>query len=160
MIKKVLRQDRDISYRLIYANKKERYIILWLIQHVFQQIKWLKNEKKLRGKTKLKYYKNISNYYDSMNIRMDGDPSAKNARSVGKIDHEVLILMKILQTEPKVKKTNIKYYDLYYTVIKTRDEKEIVNDKYNNNESDYINFDDFIIYIHNRSIKHQQTIFE
>ena len=27
----------------------------------------------LKGKTKLKFYKNISNYYDNMNIRMDED---------------------------------------------------------------------------------------
>ena len=34
---------------------------------------------------------------------------------------------------------NIKYYDLYYTVIKSRDEKEIVNIQY---EKDYINLKD------------------
>ena len=33
----------------------------------------------LKNKTKLKFYKNISNYYDIMNIRFDEDPFAKNA---------------------------------------------------------------------------------
>ena len=32
----------------------------------------------LKGKTKHEFYKNISNYYDNMNIRFDEDPSAKN----------------------------------------------------------------------------------
>ena len=36
---------------------------------------------------------------------------------------------------------NINYYGLYYTVIKNKDEKEIVNDEY---ESDYINFEDIV----------------
>ena len=37
---------------------------------------------------------------------------------------------------------NINYYDLYYTMIKNRDEKEIIND--DEYEKDYIIFDDFI----------------
>ena len=36
------------------------------------------------------------------------------------------------------------YYDLYYTVIRNRDENKVVNDKYENNETDYIDFTDFI----------------
>ena len=36
------------------------------------------------------------------------------------------------------------YYALYSTVIKNRDEKEIVVDKYENNENGYNNFKDFI----------------
>ena len=38
--------------------------------------------------------------------------------------------MKFLQTKPSVKNMNINYYDLFYTVIKNRDDKEIVNDEY------------------------------
>ena len=49
--------------------------------------------------------------------------------------------MKFLQTKPQVKNMNFNYQDLYHTVIKNRDEKEIVNDQY---ENDYINFDDII----------------
>ena len=37
---------------------------------------------------------------------------------------------------------NFKYYDLHYTVIKNKDENEVVDDKY---ENDCNNFNDFII---------------
>ena len=33
----------------------------------------------LKGNTKLKFYKNLGNYYDNMNIRRDEDPFARNA---------------------------------------------------------------------------------
>ena len=68
---------------------------------------------------------------------MDEDSFAKNAQCISKIYHEVLMLMKFLQTKPRVK-----YYDFYYTVIKNRDEKEVVNDEY---ENDYINFNVIVI---------------
>ena len=61
----------------------------------------------LKGKTKLKFYRNISKYYDEMkhkNFEFEQDPFARNAQGVSKIYHEVLLLMKILQTKPKVKK--------------------------------------------------------
>ena len=48
---------------------------------------------------------------------------------------------------------NINYYDLYCTVIKNRDEKEVVNDEY---ENDYISFDDFVTPKH----KPRETILE
>ena len=51
------------------------------------------------------------------------------------------LLMKFLQTKPQVRNMNINSYDLYYTVIKNRDEKEIVNDK---KEKDFNNFKDII----------------
>ena len=57
----------------------------------------------LKGKTKLKFCKNISNYYDKMNIRFDEDPFAKNTQGISKIYHELLKLMKFLQTKPQVK---------------------------------------------------------
>ena len=63
--------------------------------------------------------------------------------------------MKFLQTKPPVKNMNINYYDLYYTVIKNRDEKEIVDSKY---ETDFIIFNDFITPNHNLSIKPRETI--
>ena len=46
-----------------------------------------------------------------MNIRMDEDPFAGNAQSISEIYHEVLLLMKFLQTKPQIKKMNINYYD-------------------------------------------------
>ena len=77
-----------------------------------------------------------------MNFRCDEDPSAKNAQGISKIYHEVLKLMKLLQTKPLVKNMNIKYYDLYYTVIKIGDGKKIFVD--NQRENDIISLNDVI----------------
>ena len=46
--------------------------------------------------------------------------------------------MKFLQTKPQVKNKNFNYYDLYCTVIKSIDDND------NENENDYIKFNDFI----------------
>ena len=100
----------------------------------------IKKLQQVQCKAKLKFFKNISNYYDNMNIRLFQDSSAKNAQGISKIYHEVLMLMKFLQTKPQVKNMNINYHDLYYTVIKNRDEKEIIIGK--DNDNDYINFND------------------
>ena len=82
-----------------------------------------------------------------MNIRrqsrpfqFEEDPFARNPQGVSKIYHKVLVLLKFLHTKPQAKNMKITYYDLYYTVIKNRDEKEIVNDEYGDNENDYINY--------------------
>ena len=55
----------------------------------------------LKSKIKLKFYRNLSNYYDKMNIRkqsgafqFEEDPFSKTAQSIRKIYHEVLLLMK------------------------------------------------------------------
>ena len=56
-----------------------------------------------------------------MNIRFDEDPFTKNVPGISKIYHEVLMLMKFLQTKPQIKNMNTTYYDLYYTVTKNRD---------------------------------------
>ena len=55
---------------------------------------------------------------------MDEDLFAKKAHSISKIYQEVLLLMKLLQNKPQVKNMNIKYHYLYYTVIKSRDERD------------------------------------
>ena len=110
----------------------------------------------LKEKTKIKFYKNISNYYDEMKIRKfqtQEDPFAKNAQSFGKIYQEIFLLVKFLQTKPQVKNLNINYYDLYDTVIKNRDEKEIVNI-----ENEYYNFNDFITPNHYIEIKPREKI--
>ena len=60
----------------------------------------------LKGKTKIKFYENSSNYYDNMNIRFDEDRFAKNAQGFNKIYHELLLLMKFLQTKPQVRNMN------------------------------------------------------
>ena len=50
---------------------------------------------------------------------------------------------------------NINYYDLYYTVIKNRDEKEIVDNQF---ENDYINFNDIIPNNNIRIKPHETTL--
>ena len=37
---------------------------------------------------------------------------------------------------------NINYYDLYYTVFKVRDENKDIENQYENDDNDYINFND------------------
>ena len=58
--------------------------------------------------------------------------------------------MKFLQTKPQIKNMNINYYDIYYTIVKNRDEKEIVD---NQNENDFISLNDVIIPNHYVGIK-------
>ena len=58
--------------------------------------------------------------------------------------------MKILQTKPQVKNLNINYYDLFGTVIKNRKEKEIVDDKH---ENDFNSLNDVVIPNHYEEIK-------
>ena len=115
----------------------------------------------LRGKTKFKFYKNIKNYYDEMknrNFQTQEDTFSENAQSISKIHHEVLFLMNFLQTKPQVKNMNINYYDLYYTVIKARDDNKNVDDQYENKDNDYINFNDFITPNHYVGITPRETI--
>ena len=110
----------------------------------------------LKGKTKLKFYKIIKNYYVEMknrNFQTQQDPFSKNVQDISKVYHEVLFLMKFLQTKPQVKNMNINYFDLYYTVIKTRDENRDINNQYENYENDYININDFIHPNHYLGIK-------
>ena len=78
----------------------------------------------LKGKTKLKMSKNISNYHDKMDIRMDEHAFSKNAQGISKLCHELLLLIKFAQTKPQVKNMNTKKYDLYYTVIKNIERKK------------------------------------
>ena len=106
----------------------------------------------LKGKTKLKICKKISNYYDNMNISFDEDPFAKIAQGISKIYHKVLKLMKFLQTKPQVKNMNIIYYSFYYRVVKTRDENKDIDNKY----EDYDNH--FITPNHYVGIKPRETI--
>ena len=72
------------------------------------------------------------------------DPFSRNAQGISTIYHEVLLLMKFLQTKPQVKNMNINYYDLYYTVIKTKGKNKDIEIQYENDENGYINFNDFV----------------
>ena len=116
----------------------------------------------LKGKTKVKFYKNIKKCYVEMKNRnfqtQDQDPFAKNAQGISKIYHEVLLLMKNLQTKPQVKNMNINYYDLYYTVIKTRVENRDIDNQYENDDNDYNKFNDLIPPNHYVGIKRNNEI--
>ena len=70
----------------------------------------------------------------------------------------MVILLKFLEIRPQVKNMNNTYYELYYNVNKNRDEKELVNGEYENNEIHYINYNDFILPNHHVGIKPRETI--
>ena len=116
----------------------------------------------LKGKTKLNFYKNISIYYTGMknkNFQTNNqNPFAKNAQGISKIYHEVLLLMKFLQTKPQIKNMNINYYDLYYTVIKSRDENKNIDNQYEDGDNDYIDINDYITPDHYIGIKPRDTL--
>ena len=102
---------------------------------------------KLKGKTNLKFYKNLNDYYIEMknkNFQTQQDLFAKNAQGINKIYHEALLLLKFLQTKQQGKNMNFDYYDIYYTVIKVRDENKVIDKQYENDYKDYINFNDII----------------
>ena len=110
--KKVIRQDHDFSSRLNYANKKIRDIWMNMVIAKYNSTEDMINKlQSLKGETELKFYKNISNHYTEMKNKnfqtYHQDPFGKNAEGISKIYHEVLLLMKFLQTKPKVKNMNI-----------------------------------------------------
>ena len=152
LIKKVLRQDIYFSNRLPYADEKIREVYYSRAKTTYNATEdMIKKIQSLKGKIKLKFYKNVSKYYDEMNVRRqrgnfecEEDPFSKNAKGIDKIYHELFLLMKVLQTKPSVKNMNIIYYDLYYTVSENSNENEIVNDKYENNKSEYFDSNDII----------------
>ena len=161
--KNVRRQYRDFSTRLNYANKKIREIYIKMVNTNYNTTQeMIEKLQLLKGKTKLKFYKNISNYYIEMknkNFQTNNqDPFAKNAQGISKIYHEVLFLMKYLQTKSQIKNVNINYYDLYYTVIRTRDEIRDIDNQYENDENDYIDINDFITPNHCIGIKQNNEI--
>ena len=65
--KNVLRQDHNFSTRLNYANKKIRESLMNMVNTTYKSTKdMINNLQQLKGKTKLKFYKKISNYYNEM----------------------------------------------------------------------------------------------
>ena len=63
----------------------------------------------LKGKSKLKIFKNISKDYDEMkhkNFQTQEDTFSKNIQAFSKICQEILLLMKFLQAKPQVKNMN------------------------------------------------------
>ena len=122
----------------------------------------IKKLQSLKEKIKLKFYKNISNYYIEMknkNFQTNNqDPSSRNSQGISKIYLEVLLLMKFLQTKQQVKNMNINYYDFYNTVIKVRDENKDIDNQYENDDNDYIDINDFTNPNHYVGIKPRERI--
>ena len=148
--KNILRQDHDFSARLNYANKKILEIYINMVNTNYNTTDdVIKKLQSLKGKTKLKFYKNISNYYIEIKNKNfqtnDRDPFIRNSQGIHKIYNEVSLLMKFLQTKAKVKDMNINYYDLYYTVIRTRNENDNIDNQYENDDNDYIDMNAFSI---------------
>ena len=144
--KKILKKDQDFSSRLNYAKNKIREIYISIAN--FSDDDNIENLQLLKGRIKLKFYKNISDYYKEMKNKIfqsnKTDPFSKSAIGIGKIYHEVLLLMEFLQTKPDIKNMNINYTDLYYTVIKTRDENKNTDNQYEDDYHDYIDINDFL----------------
>ena len=113
--KKILRQDKNFSTRLNYANKKRREIWMIMVNTTYKSTQDMINKlQRLKDKTKLKFYKNISNCYNEKKSKIfqtQQDPFAKNVQGISKIYHEVLLLMKFLQTKEQNKNMSINYYD-------------------------------------------------
>ena len=65
--KQVRRQDKNFSIRLNYANTKIREIYINTVNTSYKATEDMINKlQQLKGKTKLKFYKNISKYYTEM----------------------------------------------------------------------------------------------
>ena len=63
----VRRQDRDFSAMLNFANKKIREIFINMVNTKYNSTEDMIDKlKQLKGKTKLKFYINLSNYYFEM----------------------------------------------------------------------------------------------
>ena len=88
------------------------------------------------------------------NFQTQEDLFSKSAGGISKIYHEIILLMKFLQTMPQFKNMNINYYDLYYTVIRIRDENMDIDNQYEDDN----NFNDFITPNHYIGIKPRETI--
>ena len=146
--KSVRRQERVFSTGLNYANKKIREIFINMVNTIYNSTEEMIDKlQSLKSETKLNFYKSINNFYIEMknrNFQSQEDAFAKNAQGVSKNYHEVMLLMNFLQTKPQVKNMNINYYDLYYTVIKTRDKYKDIDIQSENDENDYIIFNNIV----------------
>ena len=85
--KKILRQDQDFSSRLNYAKSKIGEIYISIAN--FSEDDNIENLQFIKGRIKLKFYKNISDYYKEMkNKHFQSnkiDPFSENAKGIGKI---------------------------------------------------------------------------
>ena len=115
--KQVLRQSHDFSTRLNFANKKIGDIWINMVNTNYKSTEHIINKlQQLKGKTKLKFFKKISSYYNEMKNKIfqtQEVPFSRNAQGIRKIYHEVLLLMKVLQSKPQFKTMNNIYHDLH-----------------------------------------------
>ena len=150
----------QLETRLNYANTKIREIYISMVNTNYNSTEDMIDKlQSLKGKITLKFYKNISDYYIEMknrNFQTQEDTFSKNSQGISKIYHEVLLLMKFLQTKPQVKNMNNNCYDLYYTVIKTRVENKDIDNQYESDDNDYISSNDVIIPNHYVGIKSRE----
>ena len=65
--------------------------------------------------------------------------------------------MKSLQTKSQVKNMNFNYYDVYFTVIRIRDENRDIDIQYENDENNYIRLNDVIIPNHYVGIRGREN---
>ena len=91
------------------------------------------------------------------NFQTQQDPFSRNAKGFSRIYLEVILLMKFLQTKPQVKDKNVNYFDLYYTVIKTRDKNKDIDIQFKNDDNDYISLNDVIIPNHYVVMKNREN---
>ena len=157
--KKVWRQSHEFSSRFNYANKTIRDIYIKMVNTNYNSTEDMIDKlQSLKGKTKLKFYKKIGNFYIEMKNKKfqtyDQDPFSRYCQSgISKIYHEVLLIMKFLQTKPEVKNMTNNHFDLYSTVIKVRDENRDIDVRNEDDENDYISLNDVIIPNHYVGIK-------
>ena len=110
-IKKVLRQDHYLSTRLPYANKKIGEIWMSIVITTCNSTQDMNIKLQLlKGKSKLKFYKKMNNYYDEMKYRrqngsfqFEEDSFSKDAQGISKIYHEVLLLMNFYRLNHKLR---------------------------------------------------------
>ena len=57
-------------------------------------------------------------------FQFEEDPFANKTEGISKICHEALLLLNFLQTKPQLKSMNINFFNLYFTNIKNRDDRE------------------------------------
>ena len=93
----------------------------------------IKKLQKLKCKTKLKFHLDFSNFLDgtiylmqSGNFHVEENTHSINEQGIAFIKHETLLLLKLLQMIPPIKKRIIKCYDLFYNInLKLSDGEEI-----------------------------------
>ena len=86
----------------------------------------------LQYKTKLKFSRSLSNFYDGMNyLRQSGSfhfeeyTFCKNAQGIAMFMHERMLSMKCLHRKPQIKSHNVTYYGLSYTIMLNFEEIEV-----------------------------------